>query len=61
MQVGRSKCSGCCRCAGELVDLALVGGVSGMYCSFAPRMFGGGFCVLLSVDVAPREGTVIGG
>ena len=58
LQVGRSKCSECFCCAGELVDLALVVGVSGVCCSFAPRMFGGSCCVVLSVDVAPREGTV---
>ena len=58
LQVGRSKCSECFCCAGRLAELTLVVGVSGVRCLFVPGMLGGGCCVGLSDDVAPREGTV---
>ena len=61
LQVGRSRCSERCCCAGESVELMLVVGVSGVCCSSAPEMLDGGGCVDLSEDVAPRDGTVTDG
>ena len=60
MQVGRSKCSGCLCCAGELVDLALVDG-GDECCPFAPRVFGGVYFAGLPAKVAPRfAGALVG-